>query len=417
MKEEFYNKAAEWLRNEIGLEVESIGISMLEASIDKTLRNTTINANEGFDVSIQSENFREELLENTIVPETWFFRDKQSYELLDSCIKEFTGRKMRILSAPCSTGEEPYSVAITLAENGLLGLNSEVVAVDISQKSIDKAKDAVYSSHSFRNFNFEKWGKYFEQEGKLFKVKDIIKDYIGFHRFNLIDSEFPYRFGKFHAIFSKNILIYLTQEARVTYIENLKKLLYPEGTLFCGLSEVNCFLQNGFEKVSHRHAFACRIKDNTSPKFVGLKNEFPDFKSAKEGNIRFATGKHNLLHKKEAVKHSLTKNEPALMLSDNVEDIKLYADQGKFSEALEKCRVYSLTNPSAEIFYLGGVVCEALNQFGEAETWYLKAVYLDPIHYETLLNLALYYEKSGNLTQSELYRIRAQKAFANRSNV
>ena len=133
------------------------------------------------------------LIEEIIVPETWFFRDEQAFNaLLKELNKNKTegGLPKRILSLPSSTGEEAYSIAIKLFENGYSQDMFSIDAIDISQRNIDAARQAKYRQHSFRNKQPEHiMQKYFTAHDDIYEASDKIKQAVTFTRGNLFDFE------------------------------------------------------------------------------------------------------------------------------------------------------------------------------------------------------------------------------------
>ena len=96
------------------------------------------------------------LIEEVIIPETWFFRDSKPFQSLDTLVKKkyiktiASGKKLRILSAPCSTGEEAYSIAMVMINNGLTSNQFHIDAIDISNRNIEIASIGIYGLNSFR---------------------------------------------------------------------------------------------------------------------------------------------------------------------------------------------------------------------------------------------------------------------------
>lgn len=148
------------LRQKIGIDANIIGSKIVKAVENRRSICGSINLNDYFQLLQNSKQEFDELVELIVVPETWFFRDGQPYNAIASYVrsqwlnKSHIG-KLRLLSIPCSTGEEPYSLAMTLLDLGLLPNQFNIDAVDISKKSLAKAKKGIYGRHSFRRDNLE----------------------------------------------------------------------------------------------------------------------------------------------------------------------------------------------------------------------------------------------------------------------
>lgn len=178
--------------------------------------------------------------------ETYFFRE--SYQLkafTDEIIPELIARKsargthsLRIWSAGCSTGEEPYTIAMllsTIAE--LKGWSIEIVGTDISQKVLQQARRAVYGKPSFRATEEKDLQRFFVQQDDGFKVNSSIRDAVTFCHLNLFDPHHLSMFGKFDLVFCRNVIIYFDVAARKQVIESFHSALYDGGFLLLGHSE------------------------------------------------------------------------------------------------------------------------------------------------------------------------------------
>ncbi len=176
--------------------------------------------------------------------ETYFFReDNQLKALSEEIIPEIvSGREagmdktIRIWSAGCSTGEEPYTLAILLMEHLQLGdWDKEIMATDISRRVLQAARQGVYGKPSFRSTSPEYIQRYFEAlEDHRYRIKDLVRALVAFGHFNIIrDSSWPAD-GSFDIILCRNVLIYFNQEAKRKAADNLEKKLKPGGYLLLG---------------------------------------------------------------------------------------------------------------------------------------------------------------------------------------
>ncbi len=175
---------------------------------------------------------------------TKFFRNQTQFEALQAhVINDLTvknqsnpDRTIKIWSAGCSTGEEPYTIAIIAQE--ALGLNSgwqlEIIASDISLKSLMKAKEGFYDEQRIKNVPDYFKQKYFEKVGNGFMVKKEIKNLINFDYHNL---KHDFNHKNFDIIFCRNVIIYFDQKAQLEVINKFYNKLKPYGYLFLGHSE------------------------------------------------------------------------------------------------------------------------------------------------------------------------------------
>ncbi|MBN2808704.1 MAG: protein-glutamate O-methyltransferase [Deltaproteobacteria bacterium] len=177
---------------------------------------------------------------------TYFFREDKHFDFLVSTFipeleaakKREHGKKIRIWSAGCSTGEEPYSLAITFAENiALADHDFRILATDLSTNVLAHARKGVYDKERLRNVSGNMLRKYFtgSRDGSRFKVDDKLAAYIKFARLNLMHA-FPFK-GHFDCIFCRNVMIYFDRPTQAELVNKFSAFLNPGGYLMIGHSE------------------------------------------------------------------------------------------------------------------------------------------------------------------------------------
>ena len=181
---------------------------------------------------------------------TSFFRERHHFDLLDELLlhpmqlRAAAGapRRLRIWSAACSTGEEPYSIAITVRDTlaSLAAWDVKILASDIDTDVLARAERGIYEIDDLNDVPASLRARHFlrgtkESEG-LVSVKPEIRRLVHFRRVNFVDAVWPVR-GKFDAIFCRNVLIYFDRETQYRLLARLADLLKPEGFLFVGHSE------------------------------------------------------------------------------------------------------------------------------------------------------------------------------------
>jgi len=178
--------------------------------------------------------------------ETYFFRESfQLKAFSDEIIPELIriksakgNRSLRIWSAGCSTGEEPYSIAMLLGDiPELKEWNIEIIGTDISQKVVQHARRAVYGKSSFRATEDLQLSLFFDQLDDCYRVKDYIREQVTISHLNLFDSNRLLMLGKMDIIFCRNVIIYFDQAAKKRLIESFYSSLYDGGFLLLGHSE------------------------------------------------------------------------------------------------------------------------------------------------------------------------------------
>ncbi|MCX7710412.1 MAG: protein-glutamate O-methyltransferase CheR [Clostridia bacterium] len=197
------------------------------------------------------------LVERITTNHTYFLREKEHFDFLREIVlphlnKTLKDRDIRIWSAGCSTGEEPYSIVMTLSD--YLGFDKDrweykILATDISKRVLEYAWNGVYFDEALANVP-DKWKKlYFSKIDELYiKVSDEVKAQVLFRNLNLKSSSFPFK-RKFHVIFCRNVMIYFDRQMKKEVIENFYKFLEPGGYLFIGHSETINDINPGFEYI------------------------------------------------------------------------------------------------------------------------------------------------------------------------
>lgn len=186
----------------------------------------------------------EALLERLLTQETTFFRYPAVYDafqkraLPELHIKKFwkNPRTLRIWSAGCSTGEEPYSIAIAIADalNFTDAWNVEILATDLGRLALKQAETAIYSGRSLGSLSEKQLGTYFTPMENGYQVKPRLRKMISFTQMNLAAAVYV---GRMDVIFCMNVLIYLSEERRHTLVQRFYDTLEPGGYLFLGHSE------------------------------------------------------------------------------------------------------------------------------------------------------------------------------------
>ena len=208
---------------------------------------------------VRSSNIEyEAMLQRLLTHETSFLRYPSAYEALKKrVLPEVHARKvwarprsLRIWSAGCSTGEEPYSISIALAETTAFatGWEVEILATDISRQAVARAVHGMYQQRSLANLTTEQIAAHFTPVGNQFEVKPAIRARVSFVVMNLVQSLY---LGRMDCVFCMNVLIYFSGERREQLIRTFYDCLEPGGYLLLGHSETLGNLQVGFEKVVH----------------------------------------------------------------------------------------------------------------------------------------------------------------------
>ncbi|WP_185826832.1 CheR family methyltransferase [Shewanella canadensis] len=189
--------------------------------------------------------------------ETLWFRDRYPFELLsNTLLPEYSrlGRPLKIWSAACSSGQEPYSLGMTILEYqqkkpGTLPGSASILATDLSPSMLERCKNAEYDNLALgRGLSEERKRQFFSAtDAGTMVVKDNVKKFVNFRAHNLLESYTL--LGKFDIIFCRNVLIYFAPEAKAKILRQFAAALNPKGILFLGASESIAGLTEEYDMV------------------------------------------------------------------------------------------------------------------------------------------------------------------------
>lgn len=196
--------------------------------------------------------------------ETYFFRERAQLDVLAKDVVDEAvrgGRKLRIWSSACSTGEEPFSLAMTLLETRRLGPGQiQIRASDLSPRALERCAVGFYRELSFRATPPPLIQKYFRSFEGGFMIADDLKRMVEFFRINLLDDRAVGGAGPFDAIFCRNVLIYFDKPTQKRVVEAFARALRPRGYLFLGHAESIMRLTDLYEPFVTPKAIYYRLK-------------------------------------------------------------------------------------------------------------------------------------------------------------
>ena len=408
---------AKLLERTMGLSADTVGLSVIESAV-----KTRVSACKLKSLHDYWEHMRacatelQELIDAVIVPETWFFRDREAFAALahEACNKWLPAHpdgQLRLLSLPCSSGEEPYSMAMALLAAGFPGSLFRIDAIDISVRMLKRAQQAVYGRNSFRGKDLDFRDRFFEPAGSEFRLAKTVRGQVRFHHGNLLDPRFMPDTTAYDFIFCRNVLIYFDRATQDRAVHVLTRLLKADAVLFVGPSESGLLLNHDFVSAKLPLAFAFRKKAHASPELgTGLRaGAAPPPKRVSARGVAGPAAK-------PAVKPG-TAFPPAATLGQPVatetglDEIVRLANQGRLSEAIQRCdELLRTRGPSVQAYHLMGLAHDATGKQQEAEKYYRKALYLDPGHHEALVHLAFLLEKQGDAAGAQRLHKRAKRA-------
>lgn len=460
------------LQEVIGLHSSSIGDTSIERAIHHRMQalNIPVSGIKGeTEYLLRIRNDRkefDELIEEVVVPETWFFRNIFPFEALARYLPglkqkrlDDAGAELKILSLPCSTGEEPYSIAMVMMEKDLALGKFSIDALDVSQRAIRKAKRAIYGQHSFREEYRGLRDKYFQRTRAGYILSSEVKKKVKFSRANIVADNFDHSQTKYDVIFCRNLLIYFDRPTQACVLKKLHRMLKPEGVLCVGHAEAAQVTKDYFLPLDISMAFAfSKVSENSQTFYVSRS----DTEKSALKNIKALNSLENTLHnlvslveKDQAIGHRLSHNKvltkalaknhhgmeekPAKENKENkgrqknipknrekeegsgesfaLEKIPGYLEMGRLNDAATQCEAYLKKNPeSCDAYYYLGLISHQEGQVGVAESLLKKALYLDPGHHLAIGLLALLAEERGDVGQAEDYRRRQKRAISRNSS-
>ena len=237
----------EIVKEKCGLTFDAGRADALEDGIRSRMANCGIaTVGQYLDHLVKNEAEFTSLINLLTINETYFYREPAHIELLvnrllpDLLAARKPGDAIRILSAGCSTGEEPYSIMIALLEKYGLAIRNcvSVIGADIDSEALARAEEGTYSAFSFRNFPEQLRDRHFTALGNgQYRINSLIRDGVRFQRLNLLSESYPDDLRGIDALFFRNVSIYFDTATQKTVFGRLADLLHETGYLFVSSTE------------------------------------------------------------------------------------------------------------------------------------------------------------------------------------
>ena len=396
------------LKDKIGLAANTIGSHKIAKAVEKRRLACNLPDLQTYLLRLQtSKEELEELIELVVVPETWFFRDRKPFTFLEHYVKSewWTNRDrsiLRLLSIPCSSGEEPYSIAMLLLNSGLTPDKFRIDAVDVSKKALLRATNAVYNKNSFRGEDLPERERYFQQTADSYELSKLVRNTVNFIHGNLLDPFFLAN-KKYNIIFCRNLLIYFDSSTCSQAIDILDRILIPKGLLFVGSAETGRIPTDRFVSVRYPFSFAYqKVADKATDVVTLLTADVTDKLSVRK----------KVSPRTDNTSATPALNSPAISTTPipNLQTVRNLADEGRLDEAARSCKTYlDQHRTSAQAYLLLGEVYQAKGDNEQAEQCYQKAIYLEPNYYEALIHLTLLKEHRGDHVGASVLHKRIQR--------
>lgn len=393
----------ELLRDTIGFDTSSIGPAAVERAVRARLRDSGLDLREYVDLARRSSSELQALIEEIIVPETFFMRDASAFAPVVQVVREELlperGRVVRLLSLPCSTGEEPYSMAMALLDAGVPPERFAIDGIDVSERALAKARQGVYGQNSFRGTSVPFRERFFDADASGWRLHARVRERVQVRHGNLFAPATLAAVGVYDVVFCRNLLIYFDAATQSRAIDVLEQLLVPQGLLVVAPSESHLLLSRPLPWSRHPGSFAFRRVVTAPPR----RRRQPAAAAALEPPPvprRAAAPVTSAAERPVAPEISTPE-------ATHLEDATHLANQGRFSAAVQLCeRQLSERGPSAAAFQLLGVLRDAMGNHDDALTCYRRALYLEPHNGEVLAHLALLLDRLDRSAEARIVRER-----------
>lgn len=392
------------VRERMGIDPASLGPNVLSRAVEGRMLARGLTDPALYTARLMTEQSeRDALGADLAVPETWFFRggrilfDRLAGFLADRASMRTAGTRVRALSVPCSTGEEPYSLAIALHERLLTPDDYAIDAVDQSERALSRAAIGRYNEFAFREGGTDSHPAYFRRVDERWELLSHLRAAVRFLPGNLADPIFLPLERPYDLVLCRNLFIYLTPDAKVRAMANLDRLLALDGRLCITPAEADRlppgrFVPDGPPEFGiYRRSGA----GSDSHRALGAQTELaPPLKPP--GGSWAGLSKELL--------------RPAPTSANTLEAARIYADAGLLNEARTVCEaILRARATDVEALALLGVIHLAAGRTDEALDALRKALYLNPDHVEAVSNMMALCERRGDKARAAALRRRLDR--------
>lgn len=432
-----------FLAEDVGLYFDESSIRSLSISVLKRMEVTQIDSFSEYLSFIKYNSAGAEELKNLVdiitIPETYFFRNTPQFDaLIKTILPEFIAKRvsegnyyLNIWSAGCSTGAEPYSIAIAVNEalGSVHNWKISILATDINRTSMKFAQKGVYTSRYLEHLSDELKDRYFTKKGSQYHLDASIIDMVDFQYHNLVTDLYCLKGMKeLDMVFCRNVTIYFSHDVTRKVIANIYQTLTDGGYLFIGHSETLYGISQDYETVEFPDTFIYRKnlgansaeKQITFPIFekTPILQVLPSPPIPDLSQIELPHHLHAItlqsppppkkMHIKTQEKH---KTENQLQVSELLFIANEYADNGRLDEALAVIAdIFKIDSFNVGAHLLSGILCYGTQEYVKAEN------HLKTVKYYDHENVVSYYYL-GEIYSDTKQNLKAQKEYKNAINL
>ncbi|MGH7245218.1 MAG: CheR family methyltransferase [Phycisphaerales bacterium] len=352
----------------------------------------------------------ERLAASIAVPETWFFRYPSSFALLVEHLAGLLGKasRLRMLSVGCASGEEAYGMAMAALHAGWASDRVRIDAIDRSGVSLERAKAARYGAFSLRH-ELPSWAiEFLRHEGTEIAIDERVRGMVRFRLGDILERGVIAEGGPYEVVFCRNVMIYLSADARRRLLGSISENLSEGGLFFVGHAEQLLATGATRKRLDRPHAFALErtIGNTQAPVEVRQPLKMPERVPVAAALPKAAVGiAPKAIHASQETERDAVKD---------LDDARDLADAGKNHESEELIRsILARKGPTAAALELLGTLRRAANDTAGAKTAFEQALYLEPSRATSLVQLALIYEGAGDRVKAERMWERLKRAPTN----
>ncbi|AJD91303.1 chemotaxis protein CheR [Jeotgalibacillus malaysiensis] len=232
-----YTGFVSYIKNKTGIDLSLYKEAQMKRRLTSLYEKKGYSSFTDFSTALSSEqNLLDEFLDRMTINVSEFYRNQKRWEILEQKIIPGllkTHKPLKVWSAACSTGEEPYSLAMVLNQFPK-GSYSHILATDLDKIAIEKAKIGLYAERALAEVPSKIKQEYFTRQGSFYQVSDRIKGQVRFKQQNLLKDRFD---TSYDLIVCRNVMIYFTEEAKEALYHKFSQSLRPGGILFVGSTE------------------------------------------------------------------------------------------------------------------------------------------------------------------------------------
>ena len=411
------------LHERIGLDPTTVGSSLVRRAIARRMSLRNVQQVDAYAALLYADVAElQELVEEVVIPETYFWREPHALEAVaqraaSAHRRGETRSPTRVLSAPCSTGEEPYSIAMAMLAAGMDPTSIAIDAVDLSVNAVRAARAAVYRNGSFRDGS-SNVRHYFEQTPKGMQLQQRVRDLVRVVQGNLLDTAFRAPRDQYDYVFCRNLLIYFDAHAQERVLATLTALLAPDGVLVVGAADTFAVRRAGLVPVAGaERAFLFQRS------VVGASGEAMGALSAGSGSSK-RRARPRAQRTPRETKSPVIRSSPVALEAPSpkpvapaksstsiVREVVRLAGSGRLEDAVRLGETANTASAAdAELLAIMGTTYAALRNDARAEACYRQALYLDPSHTDALVHLALLLEARGDSASARRLRSRVRRA-------